>query len=198
MAIGDKGYGENAQVGFDSATMRDAEGKAVEFFKPDKMAAKKHYLEVVLLDLYDKDGKDFLKVILFDPRTGLITEEFGEIKQKTMWKLERAIRGIFGKVLPLAKVQSAGGRMPLETRKAALGVFVEVEIKDSDYEGQDVLIVGDTPYGPPDGVKPMFDAPTHEATGAWPTTGEALLSKRGGGAGRKPPAKPADDDGDDW
>lgn len=202
MALGDKGYGQNSPVGFDTATTRDDQGKATAYLEPDTMAAKTHYLEVVSLDVFERDGKDFLKVILFDPRNGLITEEFGEIKPKTMWKLERAIRGIFGRVLPLAKVQGPTGRMPLETRTNALGVFVEVEIKDSDYEGQDVLIVGSQGYAAPDGVSPMFDSSTHEPTGAWPTDGAGLLAKRGGGGKTSPAAGAssggAQDDDEDW
>lgn len=196
MGIKDKGYGEGGVVGFDPTIERDSDGKASTFMTPDKFPVGKHYLEVVSLDVFEnKDGKDFLKVWLFDPRHGLMTSMFGEIKTNTMWKLERAIRGIFGKVIPIEKVQGPGGRMPMETRTTALGVFVEVEIKNSDYEGQDVLIVGDKPYAAPEGMPPMFSYTTHEATGKWPTSASELLAKRGGGKATKPKPKP---DGEDW
>jgi len=197
MAIGEKGYGDSAAIGFDSATVRDDDGKPSEYMTADTMKTGKLYLEVVSLDVFERDGRDFLKVWLFDPRTGLITELFGEIKRQTMWKLERAIRGIFGRMIPLVKVQGPAGRMPVETRTNALGVFVEVEIKDSDYEGQDVLIVGSQGYQAPEDLrgKTMYDSQTHEPTGTWPTDAAGLLAARGGSSGGGG-ADPSDDD--DW
>lgn len=196
MAIADKGYGDSAPIGFDTTLVARTDESSAEFMKPDTMKTGTHYLEVVSLDVFESGDRDFLKIWLFDPRTGLVTEMFGELKKNTMWKLERAIRGTFGKMLPLDKVQGPSGRMPVETRTNALGVYVKVEIKNSDYEGQDVLIVGDQGYQAPDGVSPMFDSATHEPTGSWPTTARGLIEKRGGTVA--PSADAVSDDSEDW
>lgn len=176
MAIKDNAYGENQQIGFSTVLTRNAEGRATNYLKPDEIKEGEYYMEIVGIDLWEDDkGDDYLKVQLF--REGKYTESFGKIGRRTMWKLERSIRGIFGKLLPFDEVQSEGGRMPPATRKAALGRFVKVSIKDSDYDGQDVLIVGDTPYKAPEGVKPMFEFGSDKPTGNWPLTAEEL---RGG------------------
>ena len=195
MAIKDKGYGESGRCGFERAIAFTDEGKATDYMEADELVAREDwYLEVIGLDLWETDkGQDFLTVDLFEPRSGLVTKLFGEIKSNTMWKLDRSIESIFGKPLPADDVQGPGGRMPLATRKAALGTFVKVQVRDGKYDRQDVLIVGG-PFAAPDGVKPMFGA-DHEATGAWPTSAAELIKVRGQGPADG--GTPSDDD-EDW
>jgi hypothetical protein len=186
MAIADKGYGESGRVGFDDASERDDDGKVTARMTPDEMTVGSHFLEVVGLDCFEsKAGDDYFTAWLFDPASGKITRDFGKVTSKTMWKLDRSVGAIFGKQLPVEKIQGPGGRMPMDTRKRALGVYVEVAIKDSDYEGQDVLILSG-PYSAPEGVKPMYHLTgdnAHEPTGAWPTGAAALIKSRGTAGG---------------
>lgn len=196
MAIKDKGYGESGRCGFERALAFDSEGKPTDYMEADDLPASEGcYLEVIGIDVWeDKQNRDFLAVDLFEPSAGLVTRLFGEVKANTMWKLDRTIQGIFGRALPAEKVQGAGGRMPMETRRAALGRFVKVQVRNGDYDRQDVLIIGDKSFSPPEALvgKTMFDAKTKEPTGAWPTKASELVKARGQSSG--PPA--ADDD--DW
>lgn len=195
MAIKDKGFGESGRVGFDRATEFDSDGKATGWMEADDLSPRDDwYLEVIGLDCWENDaGDDFFSVDLFEPRSAKVTRMYRKITARTMWILERSIRAIFGQDLPADKVQGAGGRMPAETRRKALGRFVKVSVQNGDYDRQEVMLMGDQWFGAPDGVKPMFDHKTGEPTGAWPTNAAELLKKRGQGS-----APAADDDGDDW